>query len=168
MVWEILHEQIPTRQQLIIKNPDPSLRVLSSSATYSLFPRIGLLPPQDGIFREALFSRRGFAAWLPCQGCGAICVYVQALTHPCGLGGQPFPDLRPPQVGITRFTWALPMRGAVRADPSWGPGSLSQASHSYTVTDPSSLSRLLQRRKVSDLLLRPLAVSTCARVPFID
>ena len=111
---------------------------------------------------------RGLATWLPCQGCGAICVYVQALTRTCGWGGQPLPDLRPPQVGITRFTWALPMRGAVKADPSWGPGSLSQASHSYTVTNPSSLSRLLRRRKVSDLLLRLPAVTTCTVVTCID
>ena len=84
---------------------------------------------------------RGLATWLPCQGCGAVCVCVQALTRACGLGSQPLPDLRPPQVGITRFTWALPMRGAVRADPPMGPGGLSQAFHCDTIRNPLPLTQ---------------------------
>ena len=71
-------------------------------------------------------------------------VYVQALTRACGLGSQPLPDLRPPQVGITRFTWALPMRGTVRADPSRGPVGLSRALRSYTVMVPFRLRAALQ------------------------
>ena len=83
---------------------------------------------------------RGLATWLPCQGCGAVCVCVQALTRACGLGSQPLPDLRPPQVGITRFTWALPMRGAVRADPPMPPLKL-RLSELVRISNTSSLEK---------------------------
>ena len=66
-------------------------------------------------------------------------VHFQARTRACGLGNQPLPDFRPPQVGITRFTWALPMRGTARANPSRGPGGLSQVFRNYTATDPFPL-----------------------------